>query len=160
MAKRLMLLLVLLAVLVPVAFEESSAEEEESLLVDYGNGGTAWYPIVSSQSLKDVISGTLGAAGVEVTFVAEGDSQHVLSVGGQGPVTVGNGSTPGMQECVWRVYSWNGVSWDPEPRDVDLEYYGGSYALGYIRRTPSSLFPPRTTRTYGPATGATPRPTG
>ena len=139
MAKRLMLLLVLLAVLVPVAFEESSAEEEENLLVDYGNGGTAWYPIVSSQSLKDVISGTLGAAGVEVTFVAEGDSQHVLSVGGQGPVTVGNGSTPGMQECVWRVYSWNGVSWDPEPRDVDLEYYGGSYALGFYPK--DSIFP-------------------
>ncbi len=131
MAKGLTLLLIMLAVLVPMAFEEASAEEADQLLVDYGDGRTFWYPLKDSESLKDVISGALDAAGVEVSFVPDGDSLYVQSVGGRGPVTIGAESTPGMQECVWRVYSWDGVAWEPEPRDVDLRYYGGSYALGF-----------------------------
>lgn len=145
MAKRLMLLLIVLALLSPAMLCEASAEDAEQLLVDYGDGRTSWYPVVASDSLEGVISGTLGAAGVEVSFVSEGDSRLVSSVGGRGPVTIGTDATANMQECVWRVYSWDGVAWEPEPRDVDLEYFGGSYALGFY---PKESIVPASTPDY------------
>ena len=130
MAKGLTLLLLLLFLAVPA----SSADGEDSherLLIDFGNGDIRWYDMAPSGSVQDTLEGTLSSAGVAIEFEDFQDGVRVLSVGGRGPVTVGSESTPGMQECSWRLYSWNGVSWDPEPYDVDLEYLGGSMALGF-----------------------------
>ncbi len=130
MAKGLIAVLALLILLVPSA---SAAGEDgpDRMLVDFGDGGVHWYDLAPGASVQDTISSTLSSAGVQVEFEDMEEGSRVLSVGGRGPSRVGTESTPGMQECGWRVYSWNGVSWEPEPDDVDLDYLGGSIALGY-----------------------------
>ncbi len=143
MAKMIALAAFLLAVSVPIAFAGMADADADGLLVDCGNGNLSWYDLVPGETVGDVISATLSAAGVPAEFAPEGDGECVRSVGGQGPASIGSGQD--RQECVWRIYSWDGVSWEPEPRDVGLQYFGGPLALGFY---PTESIAPVSTPDY------------
>lgn len=132
MARRLIPVILLVILLLSVTPVCSSAESiENRLLVDYGNGDVVWFDVPEGAStVEDAISMTLKANGVECGFTNSEIGPIVSSINGIGSITVGNDIST-AQTCSWRLYSWNGVVWEIEPGNVDKEYLGIDYALGF-----------------------------
>ena len=121
MAKGLIPLFCLCAVLalcLPSVSAEPT-EQPDRLLIDYGNGGTAWYDIVPGGTYREALQ--LSAADSEFTFAAVGEDVSVTSVNG-----VSNNAS-----CSWRLYVWEEVVWSVQPMDVSMPYDSGCFALGF-----------------------------
>jgi hypothetical protein len=122
------MVLVMLIPMLCIAGEVSAEESDEQyLLVDYGDGNTAWYTVVPDTTLERMIVATVTDVPVEI--IDTDDGRVVNSVDGNSTVTIGTGNN--RQECSWRVYAWNSVEWEFLTSDVSERYGGGCIALGF-----------------------------
>ena len=105
--------------------EAAGAGADVSLLVDFGNGTTEWYPIPGTD-YEDVIGAVCDTlARNSVPFEKTADSEGLESVNGKRTMTVGG------QVCSWRFYYWNSFEWDYGDVSGGIGYSGESLAIGF-----------------------------
>lgn len=142
------LYVLVLGLLTVTLFCSTASDAEDSsgakFLLDYGNGTYVWYdvPARSDTTYLLVAECVLEMNGIGYT-ASTGTSGALVSVGGISNTTVGTEAS--AQDCVWRFYIWDTISWIYGETDGTEVYLGETLALYY---SPSSSVLPVSTPDY------------